>query len=78
MKRVWDSYSTARRNHDDCINNIFEENNAEVLKATEDCQAANSEMNKALQDLQNMVLVLKVVTAAVQVGSKLASMAIVP
>jgi len=35
-------------------------------------------MNKALQDLQNMVLVLKVVTAAVQVGSKLASLAIVP
>jgi hypothetical protein len=73
---VWDQYSQARRNHDDCINKIFDQNNPEVVRLTKECRDETAQMNDALGDLQNMTRVLQVVTAAVKVGTTLASRAI--
>jgi hypothetical protein len=75
-RQVWDQYSTARRNHDDCINKTFNQGDQQVIDLTKECQDKTAEINKALQDLSDMTKVLQVVTAAVQVGSKLASLAI--
>jgi superfamily II DNA helicase RecQ len=75
-RQVWEQYSTARRNHDDCINKIFNQDDTQVIELTKECQNQTANINKEVQDLSDMVKVLKVVTAAVQVGTRLASLAV--
>lgn len=69
-------FATSRRNYQLSINRIFDENSAQVEDLLARMKLATDQIDASLENLQNIVAVLGVITAAVKVGSSLAALGV--
>lgn len=67
-------FATSRRNYQLSINKLFNESDQEVEDLLVKMKDGTEQINASLQNLQNIVAVLAVITAAVKVGSTLAAL----
>lgn len=73
-QEVFAAYLQSRLNYFRGINCIFDQGNDQVKKLTNDLKAAKTEIDQQLADLRNIVKVLNVITAAVNIGTKLVAL----
>lgn len=69
------AYLQSRLNYFRGINCIFDQGDDQVKKLTSDLKAAKTEIDLQLAHLENIVKVLNVITAAVNIGTKLVTLA---
>ncbi len=65
------AYVNSRDNFWEARNRVFQENDPLVKRLIVDLKAAQKEIEKSLQNLQNIVKILQVITTAVHLGSSL-------
>ncbi len=67
-------YATARDNFQRAVNLVFQENNDAVKSLTTELSAAQSDINRALENLQDIAALLQMIAKTVQVGSSLVAL----
>lgn len=71
---VTTNYVDCRRNYWDCVNQTFHNDDPRIVAAVKDMGTAQDTLEDSLKKLNDIASVLNVITKAVQVGAKLASM----
>jgi hypothetical protein len=69
-----DEYSAAMLNYQKCVNQILQDDDAQVAKLSVQLKAANVQVNTATAQAGNMSKVISDITTAVTVGSQLVGM----
>lgn len=68
-------YVTARRNYWNCIHQIFHDDDPAVAKLVAQMRSAEKDLEKAVNQLNDVGKVMDAITAAVTVGSNLVELA---
>ena len=73
-QQVIDIYKEAQTNYFKAINAAFDENEPQIKALTAEVQLAQKQLETALEDLRNIAKTLKVITAAVRLGTYLVAL----
>ena len=73
-QQVIDIYKEAQTNYFKAINAVFDENEPQIKALTAEVQLAQKQLETALEDLRNIAKTLKVITAAVRLGTSLVAL----
>jgi ABC-type proline/glycine betaine transport system substrate-binding protein len=69
-------YVQARQNYWACVNRAFHDEDPEVAKLTQQIQAGNQQLSKAVEQMGDISKTIDMITNVVNVGTALAGMAL--